>query len=164
MSRPPISIEQGKEQGEGFAVKAATSRELAKKGPDLPAPVDKNQALARIEEMEGQLFEQSSTILTSALDAFELEDGEFQAEPPTEWIELYGEKGAKKRFRAAKAALLNSASAPVALKIASQLVTTMTKAKADKQEAPNLNVVINLPPSVATSPDDLPIIVLNPDD
>ena len=161
---PKVTIEDAEKKSEAFAVKASTSRELAPQKPESKlAARDKNQALERIEAMEDQLFNQSSTILTSALDAFDLE--ETASQPPPEWVEEYGEAGAWKRFRAAKAALMSAAAAPVALKIAAQLVTTMTKAKADKQEAPSLNVVINVPtPNGALEKDAIPVIVLSKED
>jgi hypothetical protein len=64
-------------------------------------------------------------------------------EPPPEWVESLGKEEAWRKFRVAQSAWLPVKEAPVALAVASRIVTTAIKARATEKQGPrSLNMTV----------------------
>lgn len=96
----------------------------------VAAPDDPPGGEALVETVTDQLFQETTTILQSALAFADIEPG--ATEPPQEWIDRFGEDGALKRFRIAQYAQLTHKDAPIGLEIATKVAVGITKAKLDR--------------------------------
>ena len=106
----------------------------------------KQARMARIEELENQVFEHAGGILGAALSFSEVFPN--QTEPPPDWVERYGRQGALQRLEVAKSGWLPASMAPNALKLAAQLWTGVVKGRGYRQGKlvqNNINVKIGLP-------------------
>lgn len=110
-----------------------------------------SEATERIQDMEGELLEQSLRTLVDASMFADLDD---DGSPPEEWAVELGEKRAKRRARVAGMALLSAKEAPVGLKIAQQMaVGIMAMRSKVSQGGDTFNVqVVNLMAAPATYP------------
>lgn len=91
---------------------------------DIAEPVAKKvDPFDRLKELEAEVLEDSLKVVSAALafpDAIG-EDGSLVEAPPEEWVEQYGEDGARRRFVIARAAAMSGREAPVGLKLAQQM-------------------------------------------
>lgn len=127
--------------------------------PDLISPEDAakisviergGSGLARVpqaaeELIEEQIFDQSCQVVSAAMAFADLEPSAIA--PPTEWIEIYGEQEAWRRFRIAMASWMSKKDAPMGISVAMQIHTGITTARARRGETGGrvLNVgVINI--------------------
>lgn len=109
---------------------------------------------ANFRKIEDELFQDAAAVIRGGLRAIDLEtEAEGPLRIPPEWIQQFGDKEAKRMFRAAKYALNNAREAPVLLKIASDTFSGIAKARATEKSGPKtLNMVVAEMPSV-----DLPV-------
>lgn len=116
-------------------------------GQEHRDPKLKEARLARLEELENQVFERAHGILEAVLSFHEVEPN--QTEPPADWIQRYGEEGAKQRLQVAKSGWLPQSIAPNATKLAAFVQAGILRARrfnAGKLTQNNINVKIALPP------------------
>lgn len=127
---------------------------------DLPVPEMKaeivaesedNYHLSLIRSIEDEMLLEASTIVRDAMKWRDIEPSSVDA--PTEWYqelkERLGDGPAKdeaiKRFRVAKAAWMSSKDAPIGLKLATQVMVGIVKARATEDQAPRpLNVAVQI--------------------
>lgn len=81
------------------------------------------------ERMEDQLADDCFRVITSAMKFAEIDDS---GNPPEEWVEQYGEKEARIRYKLAVAGSMNVSEAPFALKMATQTMVAVLKARASR--------------------------------
>lgn len=107
---------------------------------------NKEARIERIEAIEAEIFEHTSGIAQAYLDFHQVHP--HQTEPPPEWVEQFGEVGAKQRLAVAKAGWLPQAAAPSAVTQAFRFLFASGKARRHnvRVQASNLNVTIALPP------------------
>lgn len=106
----------------------------------------KKERMARLGDIEDELLDDAGTIIRDVHRFNEIEPD--ATVPPETWIEELGMEGALKRLRVAKAAWMSQSNAPMALKIASNTIGAVLKAKAsrDHKDVPRFNVaVVQLP-------------------
>lgn len=94
---------------------------------DLQDDQQKEQRLARLEQMENEIFERASGVLNAALSFHEVDPR--QAEPPEAWIAEYGLEGARQRLGIAKNAWLPPNLAANGTKLAAQFVIGSMRAR-----------------------------------
>jgi hypothetical protein len=111
----------------------------------LSDPAATETRLARIEEIEDQIFQKASAIVDAFLSFSEVTPT--QTEPPASWIAQYGYEGAKQRLAVARRGWDKLAEAPAAAKYAAQTMVGISRGKAWKAKITqnNLNVKIALP-------------------
>ena len=111
----------------------------------------KEERLARIEELEDRICDHAAGVLEAALSFHEVRPN--QEEPPQEWIDQYGEQGARQRLEVAKAGWLPQSLAPNATRLASYVYTGITRARGTRgaMHARVVNVKIALPPPTGAS-------------
>lgn len=120
---------------------------------ELVSPKKKEERLARIEELENQVFEQAAGVVNQILAFREVKHD--QKHPPPEWIEAFGEEEARKRLEIAKAGWLPQSISPAGFKYAVQVMAGISRARQYKVKLTqnNLNVKIALPaPTSAAHP------------
>lgn len=112
---------------------------------ELRDPLAKEARLARIEELENEVFEKSVQVVNALLDWTQVTHD--QKEPPPEWIEQWGLEGARQRLAIAKSAWLPQAVMPGGGKLALQAMTGISRGRAWKLKITNnqVNVKIALP-------------------
>lgn len=93
--------------------------------------------------MEQSVLEDSLVVISSALRFHEVlePDGSPMTEIPDEWVEKFGEKGARERFIIARSACMSAKEAPVGLKMAQQ---TAVGAMAALEKSKTSGVTFNL--------------------
>lgn len=101
--------------------------------------------MARIEELENEVFERAGGIINAGL-AFADVDPK-QVDPPEAWIAEYGEDAARKRLEVAKSMWLPASVAPAGMKLALQAWTGISRGRGYRMKVTqnNLNVKIALP-------------------
>lgn len=101
--------------------------------------------MARIEELENEVFERSVGIVNACLAFAEIDPK--QVDPPQAWIDEYGEDAARKRLEVAKSQWLPASVAPNGAKLAMQAMTGISRGRSwrVKITQQNLNVKIALP-------------------
>lgn len=95
-------------------------------------------AESKIDAVKNRLLEQAAEIVSGALSWPELEKG--QEGPPQEWVERLGPKKAMAAYRCALAGTMPSSDAPVAVKMASQILIGILKSHADRDKVPQLHI------------------------
>jgi hypothetical protein len=106
----------------------------------------KETRLARVEELENQIFEQASGVVEATLAFVEVRPN--QTEPPEAWIERYGLEAAKQRLEVAKMGWAPASVAPSAVTVAVKFMAASTRGRAfrgAKLIQNNLNVKLELP-------------------
>lgn len=97
----------------------------------VPAPAgqlaSEKKQIDKIRQREDAIYEKGLDVVDGYESAAEIEGDE--REPPKEWVEELGEKGAKKRLRVAKHALLSKKDAPIYLELTKATVTGIQKAR-----------------------------------
>jgi hypothetical protein len=110
--------------------------------------------LARMLDIEDEVFQTAAGILKANLDFHQV--GPTQMEPPPEWIERYGREAALQRLAVARAGWMPQSLAPSAVKLASQVVVGIGRARRHQaaQLGPTeINVKLQLPaPTSADQP------------
>ncbi len=107
----------------------------------LPRKAALNVQFDRLQEVQDEILERSLFVTDGAVRFSEVEEGAVM--PPQEWIDELGEEKALIRFRAAKAGWKSAKEAPVGIKVAMQMASTIIKAKAMEQApARTLNVAL----------------------
>lgn len=118
--------------------------------PPVLSPTSPSPALAKQQEvqerlrvMEQAVLEDSLTVISSALHFHEVlePDGSPVKDIPQDWIERFGEKGARERFIIARSACMSAKEAPVGLKMAQQ---TAVGAMAALEKSKTAGVTFNL--------------------
>lgn len=114
-------------------------------------PVLKEQRLARIEQLEDEVFEQSVSTVQEFLAFREIRHD--QTEPPPQWVEMYGEEEALRRLNLAKAGWLPASISPVGVKVALAAMNGISRGRAYRVKVTqnNLNVKIALPAPTTTA-------------
>jgi hypothetical protein len=117
----------------------------------LSDPALKEQRLARIEQLEDEVFEQAVGIVQQVLAFGEVSHD--QVDPPQEWIDQFGEDEAAKRLKLAKSGWLPASASPAAFKYALQAMGGIAKGRAWRVKVTqnNLNVKIALPAPTSTA-------------
>lgn len=113
---------------------------------DLKDPEQREQRLARLEDMENEIFHRAAGVLNAVMSFHEVTP--HQQEPPPEWVEEFGPEGAKQRLAVAKTGWLPQSLAPNATKLATQVATGILRARGHRAAKVNntFNATINLPP------------------
>ena len=106
----------------------------------------KASRLARMLDIEDEVFQTAAGVVQASLDFFQVRPD--QPDPPPEWVERYGAEAARQRLEVAKAGWMPQSLAPSAVKLASQVVTGIARAR--RHSAMNagpreINVKIALP-------------------
>lgn len=83
--------------------------------------------LARIIEIEDEVFQTAAGILEATLDACHVDPQ--QETPPPEWVERYGRAAAERRLSVAKAGWMPRSLAPNFITVAGQIYTAVTRAR-----------------------------------
>lgn len=114
----------------------------------------KELRLARIEELENEIYERAAGVVNAGLSFTEIDPK--QEHPPQAWIDEYGEEGARLRLIAAKSLWLPASVVPAGFKLAAQVQVGITRGRAFRSARltqNNLNVRIALPaPTSAEHP------------
>jgi len=116
--------------------------ELAKEFRDDAA---KETRLARIEELETAVLEQSAQVVQAILAFSEISPQ--QQEPPPDWVTMYGEEGARQRLAVARNGWAPASLAASGGKLAQQMMVGILRGRGyrNKVAVRNLNVKIALP-------------------
>ena len=120
---------------------------------ELADEKQKEMRLARIEELENEIFERASGVVNAALAFHEVSPT--QTEPPESWVEQYGQEGACQRLAVAKSQWLPASVAPNGTKLAVACMIGISRSRQYKVKLTqnNLNVKIALPaPTTAAHP------------
>lgn len=117
----------------------------------LRDPVLKEQRLARLEDLEDRVYEQSAAAVEEFLAFREIRHD--QQEPPAQWVAEYGQEEAERRLNLAKAGWLPASISPVGVKVALAAMNGISRARAYKVKVTqnNLNVKIALPAPTTTA-------------
>ncbi len=117
----------------------------------LRDPAQKEQRLARIEQLEDDVFEQAVSIVQQVLSFGEVAHD--QTDPPEAWVAQFGEEEARKRLKLAQSGWLPASSSPAAFKYALQAMGGIAKGRAWRVKVTqnNLNVKIALPAPTSTA-------------
>lgn len=117
----------------------------------LKDPVLKEERLARIEQLEDEVFEQSVSIVQEVLQFSQVTHN--QEDPPEQWVAEYGEEEARRRLNMAKAGWLPASITPSGFKMALQAMGGIAKGRAYRVKVTqnNLNVKIALPAPTTTA-------------
>lgn len=101
--------------------------------------------LARIEELEQEIFERACGIVNAALSFHEVAPN--QTEPPEAWVAELGPEAAKQKLEIAKASWLPQSLAPNGFKLAAQVATGIARGRGYRAKITQntLNVKISLP-------------------
>ncbi len=127
---------------EGFALRKELNDEKAKE-----------TRLARIEELENEVFERAVGVVNAALAFVEVTPQ--QEEPPENWVTEFGLEAARQRLQIAKMGYLPASMAPNGFKLALQAQVGISRGRAYRVKVTqnNLNVKIALPaPTTAAHP------------
>ena len=117
----------------------------------LRDPVLKEQRLARIEQLEDEVYEQCVSIVREFLAFREVRHD--QTEPPPAWVTEFGEEEALRRLNLAKAGWLPASISPAGIKTAMAGMNGISRGRAYKVKVTqnNLNVKIALPAPTTTA-------------
>lgn len=133
------------------------------KQTDLPVRAEVKTAKPResdmiaIREEENQLFADATAVVRDAIQFYDL--GFDEEEVPEEWIKALGEEEAVKRFRRVKAGQKSAKEAPIGVKVAMSVATSIIKARGNERSGPKLNVNVAIFPSLEEYPqyDEIPV-------
>jgi hypothetical protein len=104
----------------------------------------------QIKSFEEALLVRALEVSDSVLRFAEIDQD--ATEPPEEWVNELGKKGARERFRIAKAAWMGANEAPIGIKTSAQLAASIIKARSTEKAAPRqLNIgVVHLSAPIPT--------------
>lgn len=118
----------------------------------IQADGEREARLARIEQIEEEVFQTAAGVVEAALAFHEVDHN--QQEPPPAWVEKYGLYAARKRLAVAKASWMPPSIAPVGPKLAVQVLVGIRRGRqfnAAQVVQNNLNVKIALPAPTSTA-------------
>lgn len=117
---------------------------------ELADEKQKEMRLARMEELEHEIFERASAVV-NAFCAFS-EVAPDQEDPPAAWIAEYGEEAARQRLRIAKAGWFPQSVMPAGAKVSLQAMIGISRGRGYRVKLTqnNLNVRIALPAPTTT--------------
>ena len=110
---------------------------------DAPAAivVAKPTGMDAIREVEDRLLLRAIGQTEDSLCWADVDIG--TAEPPQEWVDELGQKGAMRRLRVVQAAQMSAKESPVGLKHSKEILVSVIKARATEKAAPkHLNIQI----------------------
>lgn len=112
---------------------------------ELKSPDAQETRMARIEELENQVFERAVGVLSGYLSFAEVRHD--QTEPPEAWVQELGQEEAERRLNLAKAGWLPASLAPAGANLAARVVAGIARGRnyRVKLTQNNLNVRIALP-------------------
>jgi hypothetical protein len=90
-------------------------------------PEQKAARLARMLDIEDEVYQQASGILRAALDFCHVAPG--QTEPPPEWVEQYGLEAAKRRLEVAKQGWAPQSLSASGVQLAKAMVIGISRAR-----------------------------------
>lgn len=101
--------------------------------------------MARIEQLEDEIYERASAVVLAALSFSEVTPD--QPDPPPEWVAEYGLEGARQRLRIAQGSWMPASLAPAGTKLAAQVTTGISRGRAWRVKVTqnNVNVRLTLP-------------------
>jgi hypothetical protein len=109
----------------------------------------KEERIERLTELEDRIFERCSQVVEAVASFTEI--SEVDPEPPADWVETYGEVGAKQRLAVAKMGHLPANLMPVGIKVAMAVMSATTKGRAFRgrltQNQLNVKLVLPAPTS-----------------
>jgi hypothetical protein len=113
-----------------------------------------------LRDVENEILVSSLTVVQASVDFAEITP-EDEA-PPPEWLLRYGAAGAAKRFRIAKAAWKSAKDAPVGIRVATQIASSIIKSRSMEKAAPRqLSVTwVSAPPPTASTLTKYPEIIV----
>lgn len=114
---------------------------------------EKAARLARMVQIEDEVFQTAAGILAATLDAAHVDPT--QPDPPPEWVAELGEKAARQRLAVAKAGWMPRSLAPNFIDVAGRVYTGITRARQHQQSTGprEINAKIALPaPTSASMP------------
>lgn len=113
--------------------------------------------LARMLEIEDEVFQTAAGILEATLDACHVSPA--QADPPEEWVERFGEAAARRRLEVAKAGWAPRSLAPNFIAVAGQIYTGIARARRQQphQGPREVNAKIALPAPTAAGMPGAPV-------
>lgn len=98
----------------------------------------KPKALARLDEIQDAVKQESFEVVSAVVSFAEIEEG--AAAPPESWIQKFGFARAMKRFRLAKAGWLGAKEAPIGIKVAASIAGNIIKAQGNDGDRRPLNM------------------------
>lgn len=104
----------------------------------VPSRESASAAVDRLKEIELELLEKANVIVQDAMSFYELDDA--AKEPPPGWIDKYGEDEAWRRFRRVIAGQASGAFAPIGVKVATNVMTSIIKKSKEEDRSPQLNI------------------------
>lgn len=111
---------------------------------------DTDLQLQHLRRIEDGLFERSARVLDGALRAMEVDVD--ATEPPKEWVEEMGEKGAREALKAARDIQVPPAARPGYIALAQSTLAGISKSREGRSLAGakplNVNIVVAVSPSV----------------
>lgn len=120
---------------------------------DLRDEKHRESRLARIEELENEIYDRAAGVVNAGLAFVEVDP--HQTEPPQAWITEFGLEGAKLRLKAAQALWLPQSVVPSGFKLAAQVMVGIARGRGYRVRVTqnSLNVKISLPaPTTAEHP------------
>lgn len=119
--------------------------------PMTSKAMEKSQS-ARLRSLEDEILNEATEVISGSL-AFSKIDPE-DPEPPVAWVRDLGEERARERHRLAKYALMSQKDAPVGLKMATVVYSSIVKARATEKGGTRvLNVaLVQMPAANVTYP------------
>lgn len=127
-------------------------------GEIVPRPaqaIAKNQA-RRLRSVEDDLLLEATETIQGAGHFYKISDEDIKNDtPPEAWVKELGRERAAERFRLAKYALMSAKDAPVGLKMALQVHSSIVKARAtEKAGSRVMNVqIVQMPNAVVDYPE-----------
>ncbi len=115
----------------------------------LPKRAQASAAIDRLKEIESELLEDAAGIVKNAM-LFHTINRDAEA-PPQEWIDMLGPEEAMSKFRQIKAGWERSGDAPIGVKVATNIASSILKKTRDEDRSPILNakvVEINFSPQM----------------
>lgn len=113
--------------------------------------------LARMLEIEDEVFQTAAGILEATLDACHVNPE--QLDPPPDWVERYGAEAARRRLSVAKAGWAPRSLAPNFISVAGQIYTGIARARRQQpnQGTREINAKIALPAPTAAGMPGAPV-------
>ena len=120
---------------EAVAELLPAEQKLAKVPGRAMTPID------RVAAIQDKIYAQAHAILEGVQAFADVKPDD--KEPPPEWIAQLGEKEAWKKFRLAQYGIMSAKEAPVGIKVAEHIATSIARTKAmERAPVANLNVAI----------------------
>lgn len=129
-----------------------SNSEIAVRGNKLKAIEEE------LRNVENEILVSSLGVVHASVDFAEVTPGD--TEPPPEWVTKYGRPAALKRLRIAQAAWLSNKDAPVGIRVATQIASSIIKSRSVEKAAPRQLSVTWVSPAAPTQVHSYPEIVV----